>query len=80
MRTIMPWKEVEDVKWDRDIGQRQWGATIMTKKKFAKKPVKQRIYVRRDLKEHVEALFDRFRGIGQSAIARDQSHAEAVAA
>lgn len=58
------WYEVEDVTWDRDIGQRAWGVSIMVRT-ANDKPVKRRFYVRRDLKKYVEELFNRYRPVEQ---------------
>jgi hypothetical protein len=54
-----PWEEVEEVKWDRDIGQRAWG--VMIRSSDEEGVHKLRIYIRRDLKERVDVLFEKFR-------------------
>jgi hypothetical protein len=54
------WKNIIAVNWDRDIGQQQWGATI--ERIAGRQHLKQRLYLRRDIKPEAEALIAKFSG------------------
>jgi hypothetical protein len=47
-------EHLQEVVWDRDIRQQQWGATVTFNR--AGRAVRQRLYVHRDLKPRVESL------------------------
>ena len=47
-------EDLREARWDRDIGQRQWGATVTFQR--GKREMKHRLYVHRDLKPQVESL------------------------
>jgi hypothetical protein len=54
-KKIIDWDDIESVRWDRDIGQSQWGMSIHLKGK--PRSAKERLYVRRDLQPRVDEVF-----------------------
>ena len=50
---------LDDIDWDRDIGQQQWGVTLVIRKN--RREEKRRLYIHRDKKGAVEGAFERFR-------------------
>lgn len=61
------WDRVDDLKWDKDIGQRLWGMTVSVWDPKRKYRSKQRYYVRRQMKEEVTAQIGRFYGAAAEA-------------
>ncbi len=56
------WDRVDDLKWDKDIGQRLWGLTLSVWDPKRKYRSKQRYYVRRQMKDEVTAQIGRYHG------------------
>ena len=56
------WDRVEELGWDRDIGQQLWGFTLTVRVPKQKRPTKTRLYVPRDLKDEVARQLEHFRG------------------
>lgn len=54
------WDRLDDLKWDKDIGQRLWGMTLSVWDPRRKHRSKYRYYVRRQMKDEVAAQIGRF--------------------
>lgn len=71
---MVPWRNVESIVWDRDIGQRQWGMTLKVRTGRSGRFVRSmRLYVRRELREEAGLQLERFReaATGPAAILMD---------
>jgi hypothetical protein len=62
---MTPWNDVLRIDWDRDIGQQQWGMTLVVRKN--RREEKRRLYIHREKKEEVEGAIERFRPQQQEA-------------
>jgi hypothetical protein len=59
------WKDILRIDWDRDIGQQQWGVTLVVRKKRGEE--KRRLYIHREKKGEVEGAIERFHPQQQEA-------------
>ena len=51
---VVEWNRIRELKWDRDIGQQQWGASITMEQN--RSTIKHRLYVRRSIKPQLEQI------------------------
>jgi hypothetical protein len=68
---MIPWKDILRIDWDRDIGQQQWGVSLVIRKK--RREEKRRLYIHREKKGEVERAIERFRP-EQEKIAEQVAH------
>jgi hypothetical protein len=62
---MTPWKDILRIDWDRDIGQQQWGLTLVIRKN--RREEKRRVYIHREKKGEMERAIERFRPQQQEA-------------
>lgn len=56
---MVPWERIKRLEWDRDIGQRSWGLNFHYLDRKAR-TYSIRMYVPRDSKPELQALFDQY--------------------
>lgn len=53
---IYPWKRLQKIEWDNDIGQNYWGLKIT----FKDRKLPEKLYILRKFKDEVAAEFDKY--------------------